>query len=1190
MNNTIRINKFNKLVSGSRKNKGGMAKGKGKVRGPPVRGPPDRGLPVRGPSVRGPPVRVPPVRGPSVRGPSVMGPPEGEIISNPGDKRVSQGPPGVEPPSTKPRLIPDAFRSIYVTNLSESDQRNEVQMLLQEPYSYICPKKDGTPGKRLLYLTDACIKLLEKYDTNYLINIQKKPAWVPLLQKLNHYSIGVGSKEEDEVEEQDEDEEDSGKKGKESRSWWNVKGNEGMALILSELVDYILTKTLPKVNYLPSQACIIASLWSIIMVKCMSDISQMGQIINYIPKLIFDQPQIQLTNTIFDIIQKDAKVGFVSSDKICAGVSSLLIRSVPFLLQTLCTRKSAVGHKTTQNILVLKGEIAGLALCLNLFEQEYNAEIFNIFSSNSEANEDFKYMMATIAFYYNEYVSKLDKNNTVEQEFYDLFYIKRDINDTSIYRNDRFINLSNFIRGICTVLQSLKHSVEVENLDLLYKISEYYFSLKTVFRCKKWTYYVATDVFRLLYPQSAQDFTDIKKIISYNEIRAATIDGTYGHDFAGLDCIQRLGEQFIQISGSNYTENINTKSSVEMETDKNEISLTNAKGYIDLLIPNVVRKDENEAIKRCLENSNCVTIDQIEDDLLINFNSSNNYLTGETSIGNPQYWHFFDSLFSLKPLILAIDFTKGLQPYSTVAASQESIKIGAISTQELINPVRPNELQSIVSEQIKENGKGYELMGVNALFDGAASYGIYPKYIVNTYDKFIPYISETVINYTYSEGKGNKKKIYDTNIQVKFETTSEFTKTELENKYKTSLIPSTFTPLDGVLEALINLYSGNKQMLNNALELLDNRNNKYYASFSKLWAELLNYKLNDKKINPDNELKIKLDKPELQNFIKGCKVFIKNNFSKEKKDLPPSLQEINDLIMNENVGNNLDYFKDVFNKCMALIIKNLVDPATPDDVKQQIISMFANAISYAKNNIASKRQIFGIIDDDQNDIENVVENIKTTDPTKIDNVLKHFFNTRKQDVFKRKPFESISSEFKESSGTPETRKGVNDGKSASVAVMQRQSGNNLISPWLPGIGSGTDEVLTTLNQQNPESPTVGENPELIAVDQNVGTPLVGEKNLDSPLIAQNLEVESTPIKVQSETAKKKTMSGPFFNSSEAGSQDPFYRNLDPSSPPQSQIIDTYMSQDSQNMGNGGKRLKKSRRQRKNKNKKTKRCR
>ena len=1141
MNNTIRINKFKKSGNGSKKNMGGGPKSTKK-------------------------------KGKNTIQSAII-----PIINSNLEKRKIENISSILEPV--PELKSDAFRSIYVTNLTENNQINEVQELLQEPYSYKCSKKDGTPGKRLLYLTDACIKLLQKYDKNYLTQLQKNPAWKPLLQKLNHYSIGVESKEEDEVEEQEENEEETGKKGKESRSWWNVKGYENIALLLNELVDHILITTLPtKVNNLPTQACIIASLWSIIMVKSMSDISQMGQLINYIQTLILNQKQFELTNTIFDNIQKDAKVGFVSSDKICAGVSSLLIRSVPFLLQTLCTRKSAVGHKTTQNILVLKGEIAGLALCLNLFEQEYNAEIFNILASNTQDNVDFKYMMATLAFYYNEYLSKLDKNNTVEQEFYDLFYIKRDVNNISIYRNDQFINLSNFIKGICTVLQSPKHSGQGENLDLLYQISKYYFSLATVFRCKKWTYYIATDVFRVIYPQTGINFTNIKNIISYNEIRAATIDGTYGHDFAGLDCIQRLGEQFIKIAGSNHTENSNIKSTGEMETDENEISLANAKGYTDLLIPYGIKKDENEAIKRCLENSECVTIDQIEDDLLINFNSSKNYLTGETSIGNPQYWHFFDSLFSLNPLILAIDFTKGLQPYSTVAASQESVRSEKKTSQEFINPVNPNELQSIVAEQIKENGKGYELMGVNALFDGAASYGIYPKYIVNTDDKFIPYISETVINYTYSEGKGKNARKETTNIQVKFETTSELTKTELENKYKTSLIPSTFTPLDGVLDALLNLYDGNKQLLNSALETLDNRNNIYSIKFSKLWAELLNYKLNDKKINPDNELKVKLDKSELQNFIKGCKVYIKNNFSKEKIDLPPSLQDINELI-NGEVLNNINYFKNIFNNCMALIIKNLVDPVTPDDVKQQIISMFANAISYAKNNTASKRQIFGIKDDDVNDIENVVENINTTEPTNIDNVIEHFFNTRKQDVFKRKEQSSIASYFQELNSKEELLKRG----SQTISKMEGNANPNIFnqgqSGWQPGRGRGTEALLKS-----------SENQELKTSEQNVATP-IAEQNVATPIAEP---MEATPITIQPFSTIK--VPGPNFDSpnvsTEAKQGDPFYQNLNQSSQSQSQneatYIDRYSQNYSQNMDKGGKRIKKTRMRRSNKNKTTKR--
>ena len=52
--------------------------------------------------------------------------------------------------------------------------------------------------------------------------------------------------------------------------------------------------------------------------------------------------------------------------------------------------------------------------------------------------------------------------------------------------------------------------------------------------------------------------------------------------------------------------------------------------------------------------------------------------------------------------------------------------------------------------------------------------------------------------------------------------------------------------------------------LNRALETLADKNNAYSVSVSKLWAELLNYKLNDKKINI--EIKARILKNKMYSF------------------------------------------------------------------------------------------------------------------------------------------------------------------------------------------------------------------------------------------------------------------------------------------------------------------------------------
>jgi hypothetical protein len=1071
MNNTIKINNFSKLnTSKKKKLKGGMGKGRG--RGAQGRGPQGRGTQGRGAQGRGAQGI-----GTQGRGPEAIAEQENNLslMSPQGKKRPPTNPLDNVLKAASPRVDisteSTAYRSIYVfnKNLPENDQTNEVEKLL--PDSYKCPKKAGTPGKRLLYLVNACENLLKEFKLEGEFYNNFLPRKNVSQNDFLDAKTTLSNVKNEEVEEEELEEEEK-KSGKESRGWWVSNSNKKTALCA--LVDFILDEILvKKVKDPPTQASIIASLWSIIMVKSISDISQKGQLLNYIVNSP-DEPSSDQTGTIYDTINKDIKSAFVSSDKICAGVSSILIRSVPFLSLTLCTRKSSVGHKTTQNILVLKGEIAALMVCLKVLNTEINSPLFKyffeeIFTVGSKDNRDLKYMIAKFAYYKNEYESKIP--GTIEAQFNSLFFKKKEVNNISIYSEDDFKNLSNFIKGIYEVLLSPTHSQQGNNLNLLDKISDNIFVKKTNFKCQKWTYYVATDVFRLLYPQSQSKTNDnFKNDISFGEILAATIDGTYGHDFAGLDCIQKLGEKFMNISASYYTEN-NVKDTGEMNID---IDDNNAKMYNDLILGRDSKKDEDEAIKKCLEQSKCVTIDQTEDVFRINFNPDTNYLTGKTSIGNPQYWNFFDSLFSLKPLILAVDFTTGLQPYSHVAASEVGVKEKAIESEELKNPIKPNQLQDIVSEQIKENGTGFELMGVNALFDGAASYGIYPKYVVNAADgKFIPYISETVINYTYSNGKSKKNATNETTkIQVKFETTSPLTEDQLEERYKTSLIPSTFTPMEGIIEALLTKYNNNKQSLNTALGTLDDKNNNYSDKFSKLWAELLNYKLNDKKINKDKELKVKLDKQDLQNFIKGCKVYINDTFTKRKLQIPKAsgLIEINNILNSSDNKANVEFFNNVFNNCIALIIKNLVDPNTTVEDKQYIISMFATGISFAKKNTPNKLQIFG-----KQEIDNEIAAINETPSENIDKLLEYFLNTKPQDSSRSTEFQSISGPFKEKSGVSPigTTEGIAEGKLKSVSVMERgQLPISLQGNIGKGTGSSTFLLGKDIKTSNSPIPTI----------------------------------------------------------------------------------------------------------------------
>uniref|UniRef100_A0A6C0KSB7 Uncharacterized protein n=1 Tax=viral metagenome TaxID=1070528 RepID=A0A6C0KSB7_9ZZZZ len=930
-------------------------------------------------------------------------PREQDKIKTPGEEEETKG--------------PDAYRDISVNIESQSENQNEVATILGDKIT--CSKKDGTPQKRLLYLAIACKQII----ANNLKQNKSNCNYDDLIKFMSD------QKDEEEGGEKE-------KKNESSRGWWNKTINSTKKDCLCEMVNICLNFFInDKNNGEEYNAALIASLWSIIMVKSMSDISQMGQLINSIP--LFNQTQntndLPLTKTIFNQINKNAKIGFVSSDKICAGVSSLLINDLDYPIETLCTRKSSVGGKTTQNIIIQKGIIASLTFFLYQIEiSQEKTDIIQLFSNLEETLIlDSKYMISKILYYYNEYVSKLNRFTTIEREFNELFAIKRKENNISIYDSydDRFINLSNFIKGISSVLKAKRYSISKSNnitneikdlnLSLFNKLKDTLFLNKTKFRSPKWCYYVANDIFRLIYPQNEINFEDLKTIISKSEIKAATIDGTYGHDFHGIDCITRLGEEFMKIAK-----------------------------YKDSML--VDKKNENEAIKNCLKNSKCVTIDQIQDDLSINFNTDTNYLplTTNTNIGNPQYWHFFDSLFSLKPLILAIDFTKGNQPYSDIVAEQFSATSESKEADDLINPIQPNELQEIISQQIKKNGTGRELMGTCALFDGAASYGIYPYYLTDDNNNFLPYISELIIDYDYVNSpsfppqKKQKNQNLNTDtekkplIKVKFETYSKLNALQLEDRYKTTLIPSILTPIEGVFEELLKLYPDNKQEFDNALINLDS-DDRFCNAFSQLWAELLNLKTKEN-MDRGKGFKIKLDNSDLKNLIKGFNIYFINKYGKTNTQVPNFLQEIQDILLAKG-SNTLDESTNRFNQIMAIIIHDIANPEFNEVNKKVLLQILSEGIDFAGNNKSEKRILFGKREDE--DITSGIEEIERTEPDKIDSVLNYFMQNKEPSAIANPYLESISEGLMEGpvsniQGTPPVGNYIKT-KAESLSVLER---------------------------------------------------------------------------------------------------------------------------------------------------------
>lgn len=889
MNNTIRINKLNKWDR-SKKKKGGMPRNnkKKKNKNPIILNSVDSN--------------------PEVQGISLSSNSEKRVNKNPSEEYIGDLSPAKTSKGQEGKFITQdqphenkTTRSISLIDMSENDNSNFIETLLIKntnyfdnntvyTYSSICPKKDGTPQKRLLYLAIACLNILDGTPfKNYGYNIIK-PIQREKYKNLINFMRGI--KEDENVV---EDSNDS------SRGWWGKFGNKQYLDSFNELVNLIIDKnSLQKNNnnnwsesiYLK----IISSFELIILVKSISDTSQFGQLINFIPNLISPREQSIESPNISNIIKSDAKIGFDSADKICIGTSAILVNELPFPVTTMCPRKSSMGSKNIQNIIIQKGIIAALAITINILWNEENEPIddatnlllqFYDFENNNEINQFIINLMKIISDFKSSHSLSDFRSQNMNQLYNYGFTQKNKLEIDELISKTIFLNYETdyVFRNLSALTKQINNLLDINNLKFLETARDNLFTQKQIIGSSIWTYYLSTDVFKLKYPQlesfgmdnpqnQKQKTEIIKDLVSNHEIIMGTIDSTYGHDFEGIKCIKDLGERFMEAN-------------------------ENLKEFI--LPPEVVNRDENSSMIMCLKKSNCVTIDQISNKLSYNFNPDENYLISNTELSGSNYLNIFDSIFAPnKPLVVSVDLVKGIQ-IPLVDASAESSKIisNVKAEMPLINPINPNEMQEIVYKQIQENGFGGEFRGSTNEFDGAGNYNTINP-IIDANEEGGLKLYETNYNYKFTTNLQNNNELI-----LKIETKSTVTVEEIENKFKENLISSYNTPTDAIFKILKDNYGLEKEMVINTL-------NENYPGFVNLYSDLFN----NIKLGKNGNMKITTE--DILSFINGCKTFIRQNTNipSQFKVLCDSISKIpSKLNKDEAIGN--------FNIIIANIINYL---------------------------------------------------------------------------------------------------------------------------------------------------------------------------------------------------------------------------------------------------------------------------
>jgi len=548
------------------------------------------------------------------------------------------------------------------------------------------------------------------------------------------------------------------------REWQTLKSNKKRVDCFNALIDSVITAIAGK-QVKTFDASMYAILWSYIFMKGLSDISQYGAFLRFITRI----PGIDLFMTkkqypLLDIVEAKESKGMIDYNyvtkqdynefvrrrfhQMCEnvkfpefiGVSSDLVQAAFMTniaglygetpLSMLCTRKL---KGSTSFIICQHNRVSCLAVLIS------NTNIFNdlkqFFLGSVDLTEEAIQEKFDKYFKYREDMLKLG-----EESFMDCIQTlaktsvkvgeKSHVSDKRVRINvlkEKHV-ISKFIE-LCTFIDSVKNRTH-DNLDQIVEQSNKYASSKGDYTVERYAYVLANTVYKLLFPL---DYSiDKSGPIAEQEFFSATWDSTYAHDYAGMDCIQRLGERYLHYAGMT-------------------------------LLPEG-KKNEEACIEETLKKNRMATIIQSGTKFCVCFYAENNFIKrtklkmGEI-VASSVNWDLFQCPLSLSPTYYSIDFTVGLQPYanSKVAMSNELLKTMHGHAMPIHHPEfrvtypksLPNFIKKNISAQNIDKGS-IEIFTATSQFDGAAPYGLYPVTIPDDYISDTTFGTHRIVSQTHS--------------------------------------------------------------------------------------------------------------------------------------------------------------------------------------------------------------------------------------------------------------------------------------------------------------------------------------------------------------------------------------------------------------------------------------------------------
>jgi len=652
-----------------------------------------------------------------------------------------------------------------------------------EPQEY-ATVSDGTPVGALVKLASKCKEILEDYgyDKGYIKTLD---GLIQLLKRLKREDLDKGPP---------------------------------VISSLNELVNKTIVFIEQNKKKNPGIEAELIKMWSCILLKGMSDITQYGSTLKllnsntmyskFLPESIKQYHEGESLMSFFkktcSILQIPRVVG-VSSDKIAAAlmtnVSVLYGDSSPPIL---CTRKRQMG---TAYIILQNYKVAYLAHLIS--------------ECNAEMDEDcmfraFKGIKAEFC-YDDEREQLLVTEDRIQEKFDEFFRCKERMIPFSKGKpsNNMFFEtvqdiLGNHVRGsprydkwrelneyenvqfklqkMIVFIRAITKEVTA-NIDAFNESAHQFWEDENSeeiedeieYKSHRYAYTVATIVFQLLYPFNPDSVPF--ETLCRAEFISGTNDARKGHDFKNVSCVKKLGDKFLNLLG------------IEIDDNREE--------------------DENDTIIGVLYKNKMATICQTDNEFVYSFKSSNTFLTSEEYPLPKQNldWLLFACPLSFSPLFAAIDFTRGVPQHSQHKFELINFFLKQMPSNtdlrkhELFRITFPQKVVDHIKSLIGNDFNNFfEIFTANSFYDGAAPFGARPLQLMGPCSSYIhfPKNNYTLIMRTYT------KKKYGLEQYVK-------------NNLKSGNTVNN-TPLTGVLE----------RFHNNTKRLVE-RGNEFIVRFDQIW-------------------------------------------------------------------------------------------------------------------------------------------------------------------------------------------------------------------------------------------------------------------------------------------------------------------------------------------------------------------